>query len=121
MVYSGKNNMEHTDEIKKGTNDTRDAMISIAFIVAIFLVCFLLIILIIVLLKNLDEIKTDPVTYGVIKNNFTYCSCFDPEKDRNVEFTADGPTPFRYWANIDPEGRTVDMDLFGGGVINGSG
>lgn len=73
--------MEHTNEIKK---ENKDTLISVAFIIAIFFMCFLLVITIIVLLKNIDEIKTDPILYGMEKSGYNMCGCSGDDNEGHI-------------------------------------
>lgn len=76
--------MEHTNEIKEDKNDKKNLAISVAFIVAIFLMCFLLVLTIIVLLKNIEEIKTDPILYGMEKSGYNMCGCSGDNIDGHI-------------------------------------
>lgn len=76
--------MEHTNEIKESENDEKNLLISVAFIIAIFFMCFLLVITIIVLLKNIDEIKTDPILYGMEKSGYNMCGCSGDDNEGHI-------------------------------------
>ena len=68
--------MENTDtKIKNGLGEKLQVAILILLIVAI---CSF-IIAIIVLVKNVDEIKQNPIDYGIDKYGFDSCTCFNGE------------------------------------------
>lgn len=46
-------------------------------IVGLYLGIILFILAIILLAKNIQEIKTDPIIYGMEKHEFNSCTCFD--------------------------------------------
>ncbi|KKN48523.1 hypothetical protein LCGC14_0652160 [marine sediment metagenome] len=45
--------------------------------VGLWLGIILFLLAIIALAKNIEEIKTDPIIYGMKKHEFTSCTCFD--------------------------------------------
>ncbi len=65
--------MENTNKIK------RNEVIQIIFmiLIAIAIACF--IIAIIVILKNIEEIKSDPFEFGIKKTGIESCECFHKE------------------------------------------
>ena len=65
--------MENTNtKINKGLNEKLQIAILIAIVIAI---CSF-IVAIIVLVKNIDEIKNNPIDYGIDKYEFNSCTCF---------------------------------------------
>ena len=76
--------------------------IQIAIMFGIYLCIILLLVAIIVMVKNIDEIKSDPIIYGIDKKNFAMCSCYSNDgnlynynstsqifKDKNVGWNID--------------------------------
>ena len=49
-------------------------------IIGIYLAIAIMLLSIIVLVKNIDEIRTDPILYGMDKNNFNSCTCYSDDK-----------------------------------------
>lgn len=45
--------------------------------IGLYLGIILFLIAIILLAKNVEEIKTDPIIYGMDKHNFNRCTCYD--------------------------------------------
>ncbi len=77
--------MEHTNKI-------RQERIQIAMVIGIYLAIALLLIAIIVILKNVKEIQTDPIVYGIEKKDFLLCSCYDMEGN-SYEYNSEGIIP----------------------------
>ena len=50
--------------------------IQLAMVIGIYLCIALLLTAIIVMVKNVNEIKSDPIIYGIDKKNFAMCSCY---------------------------------------------
>jgi len=63
------------------------------FIIAIFLFCFLLIVAIVVLIRNVKEIRTDPILYGMEKRGYDICSCVQ-EDGMRIDYTIGVPELF---------------------------
>lgn len=62
-------------------------------IVGLYIGLILFVLAIIALAKNIDEIKTDPIIYGMEKHEFNSCTCFDQESRAvhiNLEDFQDG-------------------------------
>ncbi len=53
-------------------------------IVGLYIGIILFLFAIIALAKNIKEIKTDPIIYGMEKHNFNSCTCYD-ENFHSVE------------------------------------
>ncbi len=66
----------------------KDSTIRTITMIGIWVAVILLIVVIISLIKNVDEIKSDPILYGMDKHNFNYCSCLD-EKGISTIITID--------------------------------
>lgn len=62
--------MEHTNKITK-------EKIQLATVIGIYLAIILLLVAIIVLVKNVKEIKSDPIVYGIKQKDFRICSCYN--------------------------------------------
>lgn len=62
-------------EIKKPKFITNEEIYRLVMILGLYLGIILLVLAIIALAKNVEEIKTDPIIYGMEKNNFTSCLC----------------------------------------------
>ncbi len=62
--------MEHNDKITKGEK------IQIIFIILIAIAIASFIVAIIIIVKNIEEIKSDPIEYGIKKKGIETCSCF---------------------------------------------
>lgn len=45
----------------------------------IIIFMFLLLVSVIVLIKNIKELKTDPLKYGMNAHSYVYCSCIDTD------------------------------------------
>lgn len=71
--------MEYTNEIKdKDLKDKKkQEFIQIAMLIGMYLAIILMLVLIVVLVKNIDELRTEPVTYAIDKYDFDSCSCYD--------------------------------------------
>ena len=54
-----------------------DSTVRMITMIGIWVAVILLIVVIISLIKNVDEIKSDPIIYGMDKHNFNYCSCLN--------------------------------------------
>jgi len=74
--------MEFTDKIKRDR-------IQIAIMIGIYLAIVLLLVAIIVLVKNIQEIKSDPIPYGIEKKDFAVCTCYDM-KGNSYDYNAAG-------------------------------
>ena len=48
-------------------------------IIGLYLGIALFILAIVALAKNVEEIKTDPIIYGMDKHGFAYCTCTNEE------------------------------------------
>lgn len=57
--------------------------------VGLYLAVATLLLTLVVILKNIDEIKTDAILYGMEKNNFVGCSCYDT-KGATYQYSPDG-------------------------------
>jgi len=77
-----KNNMEYNDKVKR-------ERIQLATMIGVYLAIILLLVAIIVLVKNVQEIKTDPIMYGMEKNDFVICSCYHMNGD-SYDYDATG-------------------------------
>ena len=64
--------MEHPKKINR-------EKVQLLMVIGIYLSIILLLIAIIVIVKNVNEIKTDPISYGMEKNNFKLCNCYNEE------------------------------------------
>lgn len=51
--------------------------IRLLMVIGIYLACLFLLLAIIILVKNINEIKTDPIIYGIQKKGYEVCSCYD--------------------------------------------
>lgn len=68
--------MENTNtKINKGLSEK----LQIAILVLTVVFICLLIIAIIVLVRNVDEIKQNPIDYGIDKYEFDSCTCFSSD------------------------------------------
>jgi predicted nucleic acid-binding Zn ribbon protein len=76
-LCSNKNNMEHLNEIERTRNK------NVLMIVAAYLAIILLLVSIIVIVKNIEEIRSDGISYGMRKNDFTLCTC---SRDNNIYY-----------------------------------
>lgn len=93
-----ENNMEHTDKIKK------QERLQIVIAIGIYLAIILLLIAIIAVVKNANEIKLDPIIYGVQKHEYAICSCYD-KQGNNFDFNSEGYIPkknFGWNLNLTP-------------------
>ena len=68
--------MEYNDKMKEETY-------RLIMVVSLWIGIILFLLAIILLSKNIDEIKTDPIIYGMEKHYFSSCSCYS----NNGEFT----------------------------------
>lgn len=66
--------------------------IQLAMAVGIYLAIIIMLVAIIILAKNINEIKTDPIVYGIQKHDYLICSCYD-KVGNNFDFNADGYIP----------------------------
>lgn len=48
-------------------------------IIGLYLGMILFVLAIIALAKNVEEIRTDPIIYGMEKHDFNSCTCFDQQ------------------------------------------
>lgn len=56
----------------------------------IYLAIALFVFAILVLVKNVEEIKTDPIVYGMEKHEFSSCVCYGPgESMTRIEMNSD--------------------------------
>lgn len=53
-----------------------DKNIRLITMIGIWVAVVLFLLAIIVLSKNIEEIKTDPIIYGMEKHNFDACTCY---------------------------------------------
>lgn len=83
-------------EVKKCSNNVitskKREKIQLAMVIGIYLAIILLIIVTIVLVKNIKEIQTDPISYGVDKKGFAICTCYDYE-GRSFDYNSEGVIP----------------------------
>lgn len=56
-----------------------DKTIRLITMIGIWVAVILLLVSIITFVKNVDEIKNDPMIYGMKKHNLNYCSCINEE------------------------------------------
>ena len=54
----------------------------------LYLGIILFVLAIILLAKNIEEIKSDPIIYGMDKHDFSSCTCYEPS-GRFVEINLD--------------------------------
>lgn len=77
--------MEHTNKMKR-------ERIQLLMMVGMYLSMLLLLVAIIVMVKNVNELKSDPIVYGIEKKNFMMCSCYDM-KGTSYNYNAEGIIP----------------------------
>jgi len=77
--------MEYINKISK-------EKIQLAMVIGIYLAIILLLVAIIVLVKNVKEIKSDPISYGIEQKGFRICSCYDM-KGNSYDYNATGVIP----------------------------
>lgn len=66
--------MEHNDqEIKK----PKRTIIHVVFLVLLAIAIFAIIFAVVTLLKNIEEIKIDPINYAINKTSLESCTCVD--------------------------------------------
>ena len=58
-------------------NKIKQEKIQLAMVIGIYLAIALLLVAIIVIVKNVKEIKSDPISYGIEKKGFVICSCYN--------------------------------------------
>ncbi len=75
--------MEYTNNKKKISKINLFMVIGYYILIVIFLITL------IVLIKNVNEIKTDPIVYGVRTHNYAVCTCYDMEGN-SFDFNKDG-------------------------------
>ena len=56
----------------------------LVMMLGLYLVIILFILAGITLIKNIDEIKTDPMIYGMEKHNFKSCTCYYPTEGYTI-------------------------------------
>ena len=76
--------MEHTNEINK-----KKEKIAIVTMVGIYLAIILLLSAIVVLVKNIEEISTDPIVYGIKKSGLVICSCYTSQ-GQSIDYDSEG-------------------------------
>lgn len=54
----------------------REEKIKLGMVIGIYLAVAILLFLSIVLIKNIKEIKSDPINYGIEKMDYNYCTCY---------------------------------------------
>lgn len=74
--------MEHTNKIKR-------ERIQLAMMIGMYLAIILLLIAIIVIVKNVKELKSDPIVYGIEQKGFAVCSCYDM-KGNSYDYNSTG-------------------------------
>ncbi len=52
---------------------------NLAMVIGMYLFLILLLLSIILLVKNIQEIKTDPMIYGMEKHDFNSCTCYSQD------------------------------------------
>lgn len=57
----------------------KDKTYRIIMIIGLYLGIILFTLAIVALAKNVQEIKTDPIIYGMEKHEFSSCTCYDYE------------------------------------------
>lgn len=63
--------------------------VQVAMAIGLYLAIAVLLLALIVILKNINEIKTDPIVYGIEKHNFMMCSCYD-SYGNSQDYNSDG-------------------------------
>ena len=64
--------------------------IQLAMMIGIYLSIILLLLAIIVIVKNVNEIKSDPISYGINQKGFEVCSCYKAE-GQSYDYNSEGP------------------------------
>ena len=77
--------MEHTNKMKQ-------ERIQLLMLIGMYLSMFLLLVAIIVMVKNVNELRTDPISYGIEKKEFAICSCYDM-KGNSYDYNSTGVIP----------------------------
>jgi len=94
--------MEHINKITMENKISKEK-IQLVTLIGIYLAIILLLIAIIVLVKNIQEIKSDPISYGIEKHNFNICVCYDMNGN-SYDYNATGVIPKKvYGWNINFE------------------
>ncbi len=75
-------------------NKKKQELFQLAMTIGIYLAIALLLLAIIVIAKNVKEIKTDPIPYGIEKKGFKVCSCYDMNGN-SYDYDATGFIPKR--------------------------
>lgn len=57
----------------------KESTYRIIMMVGLYIGILLFILAIIALVKNVKEIKTDAIIYGMEKHNFAQCTCYQPD------------------------------------------
>ena len=66
--------------------------IQLAMMIGIYLSIILLLLAIIVIVKNVNEIKSDPISYGINQKGFEVCSCYKAE-GQSYDYNSKGTIP----------------------------
>lgn len=69
-----------------------ESKVRVLMVVGFYITIILLIVVVMILVKNVNEIKTDPIVYGVDKKGFEMCSCYDSEGN-NYNYNSTGMIP----------------------------
>jgi len=64
--------------------------IQLAMMIGIYLSIILLLLAIIVIVKNVNEIKSDPISYGINQKGFEVCSCYN-SAGQSYDYDSNGP------------------------------
>ena len=87
--YNGlRNFQDHLEYINKMKREN----IQLAMVIGIYLAIALLLVSIIVIVKNIKEIKSDPISYGIEKKGFNICSCYTND-GRSYDYNSTGIVP----------------------------
>lgn len=78
----------------KQTEQQKNDKYRLAMVIGIYLAIVVLLIAIIVMIKGIDEIRTDPIVYGIEKHEYAICSCYD-KQGNGFDFNEDGYIPKR--------------------------
>lgn len=85
--------MEHTNKIKQERRQ-------LAMVIGMYLAMILLLIALIVIVKNVKELKSDPIVYGIEQKGFAVCSCYD-YRGNSYDYNSTGAIPTKsYGYNI---------------------
>ncbi len=84
-----QNNMEYTNKISK-------EKIQLIMVVGIWIACILLLIAIIVLVKNINEIESDTISYGIEKKDINICNCYSKTGTKYVYNATDPVQTINY-------------------------